>query len=382
MNADVLKRLKEDGHDVVSAVWHHDEGYFLPDEGGIHNFEDENGNVICELYPFLLHTNQADAALYELMKKLQPDMVISIGDYKEVSFIYAIKEMLPTYFKWVAVFPIDCLHVNEEFKHQIEYADYVVTTSNFGAEDISNLCNVRAECIPYGPNHSNFPWVERSCETPTFICSAKNAQASNLGAYIKAFGNVGRPGTDIEARAKLHTNLYDPGDYELPLLIDRYQAHNVELPEKFVSIKDSITDEEVAEEYASAHFVVDVSVKSATALSMLEAMATGCIPIGPNSGRVGEIISMMPEEFQLFLPHVTYIGGKEEEYSVVSVEGLEEVIVEAVVDRFVDSDWMAEASKAARQVALEFSNQSFLDGLTQTIATVSQTEAPIAVESF
>ena len=380
MNSDIIKYFKGQGHKVTSAVWHHDEGFFLPDEGGLSFFEDEDGNQICELYPFMPQSQQAESLLYEMMKKIEPDVVISIGDYKEVSFIYSIKAMYPTLFKWIPILTVDCLPINEEFKDRIEYADYVISTSEFGWNNLNELCNIQGEFLPYGPDHSKFYPIGKNGDKCTIFCSGKNSQASNLGALIKGMGIVSKSGSDV--RCKLHTNLYDIGDYELPLLIGRYGATNVELPEHFVSIKDSISDEELLEEYSQGDFIVDVSLKSATALSLLEGMAAGLIPMGPKAGRVGEIISLMPEEFQLFLPHETFIGGKEEEYSVISIEGFANKVNEVLNGIFKDTKKMKKASEAAIEVASRFSNSVFARGVGNIVETSFSSEAAISLESF
>jgi len=382
MNADMLTQAKQEGHDVVSAVWHHDEGYFLPDDGGMHYFDDDNGERICELYPFLPTPNNSEALLYEIMKKTAPDVLISIGDYKEVDFVYSIKAMYPNLFKWIAILPIDCSRVNENRKERIEYADYVISTTEFGWNDISNLCNIQGEHISYGPNHDifNIEKVDVSWnKSPVFLCSAKNAQASNLGAFIMAMGSVEKSGNEVVG--KIHTNLYDPGDYDLDLLLERYGASNCGLPEYFCSIKDSISDSELSKVYAHADFIVETSVKSATALGLLEAMAMGAVPIGMNSGRVGEIISLMPPQFQFFVPFETFIGSCEEEYSVISVEGLSRKIVE-LKKVYEDIDLYLEASMAAVKVARRISNSEFRKRMTEVIEDVASKDSPIAVETF
>lgn len=380
MNADVIRRLRAEGHEVTGAAWHHDEGYYLPDDVGVSYFEDaQTGEKICRLFPFLPSSKSADAVLYEIMKKVQPDLVISIGDYKEVDFVYSIKAMYPNLFKWIAVFPFDCLYINEHHRERIEYADYVVSTSEFGWKNVSTLCNVEGEHIPYGPDLSKFAYQRKAGnEHPIYMVSSQNSQISNIGAFIRAMALVKSSGV----QGRIHTNFYDPGDYDLELLIRRYGADNVFLPDYFCSIKDGPSDEEYANLYASADFFVETSVKSATALTMLEAMATGCVPIGMNSGRVGEILSLMPEEYRLVVPHETFLGAHEEEYSVISTQGLVEKVLESRKEVFEDRSKYEEASLAARQVAERFSHLNFLNSLVAAVERVSASEGSIAVESF
>lgn len=386
MNADVIRQLIEDGHEVTSAVWHHDEGFFLPDEGGLHHYEDETtGEKICQLYPFFPQSAQCDSVLYEIMKRVQPQLVISIGDYKDVDFIYSIKAMYPNIFKWIAVLPIDCLWINEHRKERLEYADYVVSTSQFGWVNVSNLCNIVGEFAPYGPDLDKFPFIERDPNSsPIFMISSQNSQNSNLGTFIKAMASA----KDMlslsgeEVAGKIHTNLYDSGDYDLDLLLSRYGASNVKLPSYYCSIRDGLPGELYAKEYASADFFVDTSLKSATALTMLEAMASGCVPIGMNSGRVGEIISLMPEEYQMFVPFETFIGSNEEEYAVMSVNGLVNAILEAKKEFASNPEKYRAASLAARRIAEQFSHQNFKRQIATVTRNTVSADSSIAVETF
>jgi glycosyltransferase involved in cell wall biosynthesis len=251
--------------------------------------------------------------------------------------------------------------------------------------NLSHVCNIKGEFLPYGPNHDIFASNGRkSLESMKVISIAKNAQSSIVGAFIRAMGET----KDIlslnedNIEGILHTNLYDPGDYDLRLLIDRYKASNVHLPEMFVSVKDGPSDEEMAKMFNNAQFYVDCSVKSATGLGMLEAMACGCIPIGLDSGRIGEIISLLPKEFQFFVPYETYIGASEEEYSVVSIQGLAETLIELKQDVFSSPSIMNNMSLAAIEVAKKFSNKSFSDRLSDLVSEVSQTRDQIAVDTF
>ena len=385
MNAAIIKKLRSEGHEVSTAAWHHDEGFFLPEEGGAHWYE-INGENAAPIIPFEPQA-QGSGALYEIMKQVHPDVVISIGDYKETDFIWDIKAMYPNLFKWIAVMCVDCLYVNEQHKSNIEYADKVISVNNFGMVTLNGLCNIDAEMIPFGIKQDVFTDEGRvKGENTTVLCSAKNAQASNVAAFISTMGQIQGllelTEQDDELVGKLHTNLYDPGDYELELLIERYGAKNVSLPDKFVSVKDSISDEEMADEYRSADFFVDCSVKCATALGMLEAMACGCVPIGMDIGRVGEILREMPEEYRLVVPHETFIGAREEEFSVISIEGLRDVLLNIRERSKTDPAWLKAAQQAAKEISQKYAEEAFVDRLVGVIEEVKAVGDKIAVESF
>lgn len=371
MNADVIAALRSQGHQVASACWHHDEGYFLPEAGtGEHVYEDADGKPICQLFPFIFHPEHATAQVYEIMKKFAPEIVISIGDYKETDFIYAIKAMYPV-FKWIAVVTVDCLPINESHIDFLDYADLIISTSSFGADYLASKCKKKVKYLPYGPDHTKFYRDENIVKNNNFLCLSKNALSNNLGNVIKATKDQ-----DIY----LHTNIYDPGEFDIMLLIERYDS-KVRLPEEFVSIKDSISDESLNCIYNAHKYILDCSVKSATALNLLEAMSAGCVPVGVDSGMVGEIISMMPPEFRYIIPSVKYIGQSEEEFSVVSAEGILNMIEKINKDLASDADFLI-ASRFAMQIASHFSNTAFLNNLLSSIETVKKEESQIVLDTF
>jgi glycosyltransferase involved in cell wall biosynthesis len=383
INADIINLLKEQGHTVGSSVWHHDQGYFLPEDDGISYFQDSQGNIVCELYP--LSTDKKETELYDLMKKFHPEIVISIGDYKDVDFVYSIKAMYPNLFKWIAVYPVECLWLNENYKERLEYADYSVCLSEFGWTNFSNVCNINGEFLSYGPNLDKFEFLSKiEKNTANFIVSAHNSQSSNLGAFIKSISSANEILSlcDEKVIANIHTNIHDSGDCDLELMIRRYHAKNVSLPDYYCSIKEGLPDDLYADFLRKGDFYIETSVKSATGLSMLESMAVGCIPIGMNVGRVGEIISMMPEEFQFFVEYETFIGSLEEEYSIISIKGLTDKILEVKKDLFDNKEKLKEASLAARRVSEKLSNKIFLQNFLEVINKVVATESSITLETY
>ena len=378
MNADIIRCLKDLGHEVSSACWHHDEGYFLPEPGtGIHSFEENNGDKICDLYPFISHPEQSAPQVYEIMKRVAPEIVITIGDYKETDFLYAIKAMYPV-FKWIAIVTVDCLYVNENHADLLNYADAIFSTTQFGSENLSMICGKYVPFVPYGPDLEVFKDNGNRVFDGKIqaICTSKNALASNIGNLVKAVSRL----EDISLH--LHTNLFDPGEFDLTLLIDRNYARNVELTSEFVSIKDGVENDRLNEIYNNHNVVIDCSVKSATALGMLEAMATGCIPIGVREGRVGEIINMMPKEFQFFVPSETYIGRMEEEFSVATIKGLRETFQNMKNLVFSDAEKFKQASLSAIEVAKNLNHILFLKKLEDAILLVRSVESSITLETF
>lgn len=371
INASILQYLKDQGHEVFTAAWHHDEGYFMPEEGA--HWYEVDGERLCPIIPIDPRL-EGSTTLYETMKKVHPDVVVTIGDYKDTSFVWEIKAMLPNLFKWVSLLSVDGLPINPNFTSQIEYADFTVCLNKPSFKEIQKISNIEAELLEFGADPKFFG--ENKSDGSGFMCSCKNAQASNLGAFVKAVGDA--PGV----RGYLHTNLYDPGEYDVDLLVERYGDGRVDLPDRYVSIKEAISDEELAEEYKRHAFFVDTSVKSACALSMLEAMACGCIPIGPNQGQVGEIIRRFNMFEFLEIPSEIYIGLNEEEFSVISIEGLSRKISELHTWASEHPDKYQQLSQVSQKISQSVSRDLFLSRLGEIVRQITGTASKIVVDTF
>jgi glycosyltransferase involved in cell wall biosynthesis len=369
MHADVICYLQSFGHEISSAVWHHDEGYFMPMDDG-RNLYEKDGKEICELHPFIARSEQSPIFIYELMKKVKPDMIISIGDYKDTSFIYTIKAMYPTLFKWISICTFDCNGISPNYKESFEYADYVISTSNGGWTELDSTANVRGSFEPYGPNLNDYFVTKDISERNGFLCSSRNSQASNLPSFFIAAAKSKIP-------AKIHTNFYDVGDYNLDFLKTKYKADNVSLPENYCSIKDGPSKEEMRKIYNESRFIVDCSIKSATGLSLLEAMSCGCIPIGVNYGRIGEIISEMPEGFRMFVPYNIFVGQNEEEFAILSTEELAKIFQKA--QSLTESE-IKYASTCAVEIAKKYSNILFLKNLLSKVTLIQNSSHSIVLE--
>ena len=366
MNADIIKFLVNKKHHVSSAVWHHDESYFMPTASGVHNYEDQD-KVICKLYPFTPKTDEASPVIYELMKSVQPEMIITIGDYKDTNFVSAIKSMYPNLFKWIAIYTTDCGGITSFHKDAFEYADYIITTSKFGLDMLKSFANIDGDYIPYGPS---LDFKDLHIQRNGVMCSARNSQSSNIAAFILGTQN-------LNCNKYLHTNLYDPGDYNIESLVEKFSNKNFQFTTDYCSINEGITVNKMCEIYNKHQVFVDCSIKSATALSMLEAMQCGCVPVGPAYGRVGEIINEMPEGMQFFLQYNRFIGQNEEEFAIVST-GQMQVLLENLL---CDQDLLSEARNVSKNIASKYSNDQFLTLMYDKIKYTQQKGIEVALDS-
>jgi glycosyltransferase involved in cell wall biosynthesis len=329
MNGDILSYLKSQEYEVSSCVWHFDPSWFAAmGQDDVFKYE-KNGEYICDLFPFVNHPEMAVVQVYEVIKKVKPDIVISIGDYQDTSFIFAIKSLYPKSFKWMNILTIDALPINENQYESFPFMDCIVSTTQEGRDAV---CSINNNChyISYGPDHDSFFYKGKEREEGCLrvICCGKNSEASNIAIVMKATHDVNslyfeKPSNKITTY--FHTNYGDKGEYDLSILRKRFDTKNIiKFPEKFVGLNDGISEIELNEEYNKADAIIDISVRSATGLTVLEAMSTGCIPIVTGVGALKEIIK--GKKIGFVVSSNLYIGGNEEYFEIASVEYLTEIL--------------------------------------------------------
>jgi hypothetical protein len=369
----VISAAISQGHYVESAVWNHDVSYFLPSEIGEHFFI-RNGKRACRLNPYLGEKGDLAAFCYETMKRVQPQLVITIGTTADSLDVHAVKSMYPHLFKWVAILTDGTSVVNENTRPQLAHPELILVTNKTALNAIRQATPIKSEYRPFGPDHDQFSPNGQRKEFGV-ICCSKNEQTSNLPVFIQAVRDAG-------ADAYLHTNIDDAGAYDLRLLVRRWGCDHLSLPNnKFVSVREGTTSTFLNEVYNQSHAVIDVSMQSGTALTLLEGMATGCVPIGVGFGAIGEVLQEMPQEFRFVVSHTSFIGPREEEYAMACHRSLADCI--SRVKRFTGNDqWFKDASRASIEVAHNFRKDTFETSLKGDMDRVSAYEHAIVVDSF
>jgi hypothetical protein len=370
INQCLLKSLTSAGHEVASLVWHHDIEYFLPTETNRHNFTFDTQKV--PLFPFLGAKGQLASFAFETMKEFQPQAVITIGDYHEVEFVQSIKALYGGIFKWLAIITYGGNSMLPESGLNLSYADALAVTTKTGTAAAQSITGF-GEYVPFGVDLHE---VKKKTGEFKILNMGKNSQMSNVPALIEAaaLANI---------KTTLHTNLHDVGgDYDMEYLTRRtYRARLFSLPKRFVSIKDGYTDAEITEQYESHHVIVDCSLQSQTALTMLEGMSHGCIPIGMMSGAMGEVLAEMPEWCRFVVPHVEMTLQRGEKACVINPKDLARTLMNISVTA-CDSDWFGNASLEAAKVTKNFTKETFASRIKEMLETILTCKHSIVVDSF
>ncbi len=365
LNAQVIRRFKEQGHTVASLVWHFNEGCFMPELDESYAYE-QNGMTYGELYPFVLQGDESFYIANDLVQSLNPHVIVSVGDYHETAFVSAIREMSTTRAKWVAILPISSGTVNENYTEQLRSIDHAIVPTQFCEKALRKVYGGPITVTHPGISAPFSPSEARYVRPFRTLCSAKNVHGSNFPAFIRAIGlGYGR------LVGHIHTDFHNIGECDLGLLASRYGAKNyIRMSPAYFDAGDWVTEHQLNILYNECHAIVDCSTGSASAMNLLEGMATGLIPVGPDYGAVGEIVRGLPAEFQFFVPHEVFIGVREEEQCVISSEGLKETLLR--VQNLYTDDPVAYkvASKASVAMTQRLLKEEFLRELTTTVDRV------------
>jgi len=365
-------------HTLYSAVWDHDLKWFSADDQG-HYFYEKNGKRICQLLPYISQNPQlASPQLYEIFQKVKPELVISLGDYIEIDAVFAIKTLNPTKFKWIHVFTLNAGPIKDTYNDIFNYIDYVVHTTKKSEKMVSELSPVANSFAYVGIDESIFFYKNSpNNEKLNIISCAKNSQASGIGSILNSSQFLNN-----DFNLYLHTNLYDTGDYDLNLLKNRYDVNDiVKFPENFVGLNDGATEEELNNLYNNSDIFIDVSVRSATAISLIESMASGCIPVVAPVGALKEIVDLLPENYRFFVDGNTYIGSLEEEYYIVSPQHLSKIIKKISHIKKHNEGEFLKMKNTIASVAKTIKRKSFLKKIEEAIDIVKK-ENSLIVESF
>ena len=287
----VMKYLYASGHQVAGAVWCHDKNYFIPDDDGKFHYEFDGHKI--PITPF--EKKKEQNVIYEITKSLQPDMVVTIGDYNDFWYMKAVKYYGED-FKWLFLLMNYSAPINESSMEQLDGVDGVLCSSEFGYASIQDFCPTKIRGYEYlGANRGNF-YVREEAKGGRFrvMASGKPSQIDNLPTVMEAVA-LARESVDMELY--LHASLYDPGDYSLEQISDRFDPKKefIIFPEKCVSIRDEMDADELATEMNRSDVFVSVPLVSASSMSVFDALACGCYPLMSDCGSNRNVADLLEE---------------------------------------------------------------------------------------
>ncbi len=374
LHASIISFLVDAGHDVSSAVWHHNKSYYMPDESDKKCYFEKDGRNIAELFLINAEGNKSVVDAYEVIKKVKPDLVISIGDYYEVSFISPIKALSPTLFRWISILTTAGDSIEPSYRESLDYMDLILVSTQDGLSYVKKTTPTPASWCPVGFDGDAF----FSSEQPDLfrvMANIKNSQSCNLPAFLIGSAQF-MSRVHNEAEIYLHTNVDESGDYRLRDLIENCNVEVI-LPRNVVTIHYGISDEDLRQEYSKSTVIVDPSMKSATAMCLLEGMACGCTPLAARTCASKDVLSDWND---YFIDSVSFVGERHQKLEVVDSGSLAEKLEQMYYCFKERKDKGEDRSKYICK-AREFRRKFFLEKLKDAIDKVMEgKEAELAVE--
>lgn len=281
LHASILKHLFLSNHSVRSIVWGHDTDYFIPVEKNgelkhYYSFDSQHGKIDIPITP-MIRSPQESIEIYELVNKLKPDMIITIGDLTDFLFMKAVKMFVTHDVKWTMVytgynFPSNDIEIvndmdgilctNEKSFNQIK--------DNFESDFIDWIFCGCDDDFTYDES------LKTKRDNYRIITCGKNVQSDNLPVLMSIAENLSNQIPNLEIY--LHTNQYDYGDFNIHKLVNRYDPLGkvLKLPEKFISINDGLSTKELKQELLNSDLFISTHMASATSMGVFEALENEC----------------------------------------------------------------------------------------------------------
>jgi hypothetical protein len=119
MCSQLVSYFKENNALSIVAAWDHDTSWYLEDENGICWYE-KDGEKVCPVYPIFNVGEGSSNQLYSLIKKFDIQTIVSIGDFYEIQFIYAIKALEKEKIEWINILNNGSVPINYNKKEIID----------------------------------------------------------------------------------------------------------------------------------------------------------------------------------------------------------------------------------------------------------------------
>lgn len=364
MHSTVVKTLSKD-HQVYIAATDHDTSYFMSDEDGIYRYED------TRIHPFNYKEGERSKRFLEILEKVKPDVVLSIGDYHETAFLADLKN-----FYWVAILAIEALPINSDYVSQLNQIDHAIfthTSAWMSAAFSEELTHIPSSLANYSFDEEIFSYKKEDLGNVFWtICCAKNTREDNPTAYISGAARADRFEDMNKMRHYLHTNIHDKGYYDLETIVEDVNNDGIwfdlTLPYRFSSIKEGISDIEMSRLFSRSAVVVDVSSRSSTGLTVRQGMACGCIPLVTKSCAMFDILRGFDDTSPFLVESVPYMNERHEIDHIASPDSLASKLVELYKIWKWNREEYEELRKKCVNIVRRYSKTTFEKEIDEVVA--------------
>lgn len=319
LHVSIIDLLIKNKIELISLVHSHDKDFFYPENMNnekpvfIYNHINSEGKTPVRLIPF---ENDGNTSIffYEAIKAIKPDLIISIGDYRELSHLYASLHFLDKRPKWISVLSNSSCPVNENDYALFGLIDGILCTSEHSYNIVKpyfNSDNIKWEYVGSNPefvkatNASNL--ARPFCSSGTnIIAIGKNSQYDCLPTVIDACTLGVQNGRNWNLY--LHTDVSIKNTYDFEIQKSRANKKSgkefIFFPEKSVSVKESPPASYLSDKFANSDISVSIPMVSASSMSVWDSMTCGCLPVVSRQGSHCEIVTKLANSLNINPDHL------------------------------------------------------------------------------
>ena len=388
INSWILQYLFLSGDQVIGLVWGHDTSYYIPDEATgqfSYHFDYAGAKHEIPIIPFTLGENDS-VAVYETLNRLQPDIILTVGDLPDFLFLRAVKSFCQHPFKWVWILTNYGYPLNENHIDLLREVQAIICVNRQTYEMVKVFYAGILDMHYVGCNRSiyNYEGVTRGDKFRVMTC-LKNEQKDNLPAVMEAGSQIR---IDIPClELYIHANVHDHGDFDLQLLKERFdpQGEFIVFPEKYVSILEGYAEQEYAAELKKSDVFISTPMTTASGMSVFQAVSCGCFPILSDEGINAELaevfddycwhLSLQKKDF--LVPTMKFIGGDEKYLGICDMSYLKK----RIVFNFILNKHAREISKRLSESLAGNTHGKFLEKIKEVLNSVGRLNDTLSLET-
>jgi len=313
----LVNKFINDGYICACAGWHHNKAPFIP-----------------SLKYAVYHVERnylAGEQFLQVVEEFSPDLIFCLGDYFYFSELVKVKVFYPG-IKIVGYLNIDSEPINLAYLDVLNNVfDKIIATSNWGKEVISKLpiSNKDIDVVYHGVDLLLYKYRQTKRDLFLVFINSKNSFRKCILLSIDAFLSFSKDKED--AKMLILTNPKDPDGWDLvTYLADKDFKSKITI--KGVTSYSGIPEVDLVDLYHKSTVLLLCSMGEGFGLPLLEAMATGVVPVATDCSSMTELLGNGKRG--ILVEHNSYIHSTN--FSKLVIPSVTKIVQKL---NFLYSDW-------------------------------------------
>jgi len=358
-------------YQCASLVSSHDSFLYFPEQTSdnnktyFYNFTTDKEYKV-PVFPYSSDPKSSTIQIYEYLKALQPDVVVTIGPIEDFYFMDAILTFATSSFKWFAVLANNSATFSTDYKTLAKKIDGCLCTNAYTLTNFQQVSSVTSDYCYVGCDLDVFKQTNKSIAKRIFSRCSNNFKDSPplIANFVAGTGS----GTRVQAGTSLYLHTETDGLYDLPQFINTAYT---KLPTVPISQSSGLSDQEYAKKLNDSDVFLTGSICSSTSISIFEALACGCVPVYPKSLCDVEVINSLKVDLPILANtgmdvQVVYVGNNKIFY--MPIRGSAITALKTALS--LNSDAINTFRTSCIKIANKLSNKNFLQKFVDMIKEV------------